>query len=112
MRGRTGALDYSAYPPGSSDEEVRYPEGRGASSLLIDATLKWPYPPTSLPKKEYMDGALKIWNELGLGPVKLKAPWYGYNLGCWTKEDEENAELIVSGKYREVGKKLLAKLGS
>jgi len=112
MRGRSGGLDYSAYRPGSSDEEARYPEGRGASSLLIDATLKWPYPPTSLPKKEYMDGALKIWNELGLEPVKLKVPWYGYNLGCWTKEDEENAELIVSGKYREVGKKLLVKLGS
>ena len=53
-----------------------------------------------------MERALEIWRELGLGPLRLKVPWYGYNLGCWTKEDEENADLIVSCKYREVGKKL------
>jgi hypothetical protein len=26
-------------------------------------------------------------------------PWYGYNLGAWTKEDEEEAELAVRGDY-------------
>ena len=107
MRGRTGGLDYSSYRPGASREEVVYPMGQGSSSMLIDATLKWPYPPTSLPKKEYMERALQLWNELGLGPLKLKTPWYGYNLGYWTKDDEENAELIVKGDYRAVGKKLL-----
>ncbi|MFQ5842968.1 MAG: UbiD family decarboxylase [Thermodesulfobacteriota bacterium] len=107
MRGRAGGLDYSAYRPGAPSEERLYPEGLGASSLLIDATLRWPYPPLSLPKKEYMEHALEIWNELGLGPLKLKAPWYGYHLGYWTKDDEENAELIAKGDYRAVGKKLL-----
>jgi 4-hydroxy-3-polyprenylbenzoate decarboxylase len=107
MRGRTGGLDYSAYKPEDPPEERRYPEGLGASSLMIDATLKWNYPPTSLPKKQYMENALQIWNELGLEPLKLKMPWYGYNLGYWTKDDEENAELIVRGDYRAVGRKLL-----
>ncbi len=107
IRGKTGGLDYSAYRPGSDREEQRYPEGRGSSALLIDATLKWPYPPTSLPKKEYMERAQELWKELGLGPLKLKSPWYGYNLGFWTKNDEENAEFIVKGDYRAVGKKLL-----
>lgn len=74
---------------------------------MIDATLKWPYPPTSLPKREYMERAQQLWNELKLGPLKLKSPWYGYNLGHWTKDDEENAELLVRGDYRSVGKKLL-----
>jgi UbiD family decarboxylase len=107
MRGRTGGLDYSAYRPEDPLEERRYPQGLGASSLMIDATLKWNYPPTSLPKQQYMERALEIWNELELGPLKLKKPWYGYNLGYWTKDDEENAELIVRGDYRAVGRKLL-----
>ena len=107
IKGRTGELDYSAYHPGAPQEERLYPEGTGSSSLLVDATLKWPYPPTSLPKREYMERALQLWNELGLGPLQLKTPWYGYNLGYWTQDDEENAALIVKGDYRTVGKKLL-----
>jgi 4-hydroxy-3-polyprenylbenzoate decarboxylase len=74
---------------------------------MIDATLKWAYPPISLPKKQYMEGALSIWEELNLAPLKLNAPWFGYNLGYWTQDDEENAELIVKGEYRTVGAKLL-----
>jgi 4-hydroxy-3-polyprenylbenzoate decarboxylase len=79
----------------------------GASSLLMDATIKWPYPPTALPRKEFMERAVEIWQELELPPLKLKTPWYGYKLGYWTKDDEENAELIVRGDYKTVGKKLL-----
>ncbi len=107
IRGRSAGLDYSAYRPGADREEQRYPEGLGSSAVMIDATLKWPYPPTSLPKREYMERAQELWNELKLGPLKLKSPWYGYNLGHWTKDDEENAEFIVKGDYRAVGKKLL-----
>ena len=54
-----------------------------------------------------MERALQLWNELGLGALKLKSPWYGYNPGYWTKDDEENADLIVKGDCRTVGKKLL-----
>lgn len=107
LRGRSGGLDYSSYPPGAPLEERRFPDTLGASSLLIDATLNWPYPPTALPKKEYMDRALELWGELNLGPLTLRKPWYGYSLGCWTEEDEENADLIVKGDYQVVGKKLI-----
>ena len=107
IRGRTGGLDYSSHRPGADRDEQRYPDGLGSSAVMIDATLKWPYPPTSLPKKEYMERAQELWKEVGLGPLKLKSPWFGYNLGHWTKDDEENAELIVKGDYRTVGKKLL-----
>ena len=107
IRGRTGGLDYSSHRPGADRDEQRYPDGLGSSAVMIDATLKWPYPPTSLPKREYMERAKELWKEVGLGPLKLKSPWFGYNLGHWTKDDEENAELIVKGDYRTVGKKLL-----
>ena len=36
------------------------------SALLVDATLKETFPPISLPKKEFMEQAAKIWNELDL----------------------------------------------
>jgi 4-hydroxy-3-polyprenylbenzoate decarboxylase len=107
IRGRSGGLDYSAYQPSAPRHEAAYPEGLGSSALLVDATLKWPYPPISLPKKEYMEKALAIWNELGLGPLNLRTPWYGYNLGYWTKDDEENAELTVKGDYKTVGRRLI-----
>jgi 4-hydroxy-3-polyprenylbenzoate decarboxylase len=106
MRGRTGGLDYSAYRPDGPPDARIYPDGEGASSLMIDATLKWPYPPVSLPQKEYMQRALENWQSLGLGQLNLTTPWFGYSLGYWTTDDEENAELLVQGRYKEIGKKL------
>ena len=34
--------------------------------MLIDATLKEDFPPISLPKREFMENAKVIWDELGL----------------------------------------------
>ena len=76
------------------------------SALLIDATLKEPFPPVSLPKKEYMEKAKKIWDELGLPPLKPQSPWFGYSLGSWSEELEEESRLAVEGKYDLVGEKM------
>ena len=57
--------------------------------------LKEPFPPVSLPKKEYMERALEIWNELGLPPVKPQSPWFGYSLGQWDEELEEEADWLL-----------------
>lgn len=75
-----------------------------ASVFLIDATMKWAYPPLSLPKKDFMDRALRIWQEEGLPELKLIDPWWGYNLGCWSRQDEELAEAAVKGDYHCAGK--------
>ncbi|MDP2644698.1 MAG: UbiD family decarboxylase [Desulfobacterales bacterium] len=107
ITGRSPALDPSGTPPGSSFEDRGFPPPGGASAMLIDATRKWPYPPVGLPKKEFMENALAIWEELGLPPLKLKKPWHGYPLGNWTREDEENAELVLKGEYQEIGRKML-----
>ncbi|MFC2032584.1 UbiD family decarboxylase, partial [Chloroflexota bacterium] len=74
-----------------------------SSRLLIDTTIKWPYPPLSLPKKEFMDEALRLWQEEGLPELKLKEPWWGHNLGYWSPEDEEKAMLAVKGEYYLTG---------
>lgn len=100
------ALDPSAAPPYSPAEEVRFPSPSGCSSLLIDATREWDYPPVALPGKKYMEEAKKIWEELGLSPLKLKMPWYGYSLGAWNKQNEEEAELAADGEYLKVTERL------
>ena len=76
------------------------------SCLLMDATQKWDYPPISLPTKGYMDRAVQLWNELGMPKLRLQEPWYGYNLGRWTGEDAEQAELAVKGDYYITGERL------
>ncbi len=73
------------------------------SRVLIDATMEQPYPPLSLPKKEYMDEALRIWQEEGLPQLKLKEPWWGINLGAWSEEEEELARAAVEGNYYKAG---------
>jgi UbiD family decarboxylase len=78
------------------------------ASVLIDATLKEDFPPISLPKREYMERAKAIWEELGLPKLKPESPWYGYSLGEWPDELERAAAMAVKGDYFETGK-LLAK---
>jgi 4-hydroxy-3-polyprenylbenzoate decarboxylase len=78
------------------------------AAVLIDATLKEDFPPISLPKREYMERAKAIWEELGLPKLKPESPWYGYSLGDWPDDLERAAAMAVNGDYFETGK-LLAK---
>ncbi len=81
----------------------QYRKTRADSTLLIDATLKAPMPPLALPKKEFMERAQQLWAELGLPPVTLKAPWYGYTLGEWIDRWDVYAERAVTGRWEETG---------
>ena len=84
-------------PPGPKD-------GGEVASVLINATLKKDYPPVSLPKKEFMEDAKRLWEELGLPPLKPESPWYGYTLGDWPDELVRQADLAAKGEYWETGK--------
>ncbi len=77
---------------------------REDSTMLIDATQKEPDPPISLPKREFMEHARKIWEELGLPPLKVREPWHGYSLGDWDPIWDTYAERAVTGKWEETGK--------
>ena len=48
--------------------------------------MKEDFPPISLPKREYMERARQIWEELGLPQLKPESPWYGYSLGEWPED--------------------------
>ena len=76
------------------------------SSLLIDATRKADFPPLSLPKKEFMERARQIWEELGLPKLEPQEPWHGYFLGLWPEELDEEANMAARGEYDKVGAKL------
>lgn len=100
-------MDYSLVPPQAAFErDARYERMPEASHMLVNSTIKWDYPPVSLPKKEFMERALEIWREEGLPALKLKNPWWGYSLGYWPSEFEEQADLAVKGEYQRVGEML------
>jgi len=101
-KGKAPGLDPSAHPPGGESLDVRM---ASSGALLINAVRPWPYTPVSLPRREFMEKAKVIWEELKLPALKPRLPWYGYSLGAWTKEDEEEAELAVRGDYFVTGKK-------
>ncbi len=105
---RIAALDPSAAPPGQRTRQRTF-EPADCSALLIDATRKWPYPPISLPRKEFMVRARELWQELGLPKLADAGTWFGYELGDWSDEDREEAELALQGKHYDVGEKAAKK---
>jgi UbiD family decarboxylase len=79
------------------------------SGLLIDATRKRAMPPLALPTKPYMEHAHALWEELGLPPLNVRAPWHGYALGEWTEEWENFACRTTAGDWQQTGKETLAR---
>lgn len=106
------AMSYRCKPHRDVEILKHKDEGHGPRSLidsedgavLIDATLKETYPPVSLPKREYMENAKKIWeDELGFQKLKPKAPWFGYDLGEWNDELEVMARRAVRSEFWKTG---------
>jgi 4-hydroxy-3-polyprenylbenzoate decarboxylase len=78
---------------------------RQDSTMLIDATAKGDLPPVALPKREYMERARKIWDDLGLPQLKPETPWYGYSLGEWNDVWEKAAQRAANGDWLANGKR-------
>ena len=74
------------------------------STLLMDATMKGAMPPLALPKREYMEKAKGIWEELGLPRLRPQPPWFGYSLGDWLPQWDAAAQRAVEGRYLENGR--------
>jgi hypothetical protein len=73
---------------------------------LVNATLKGPFPPVALPKREFMERARALWQRLGLPALALENPWYGYDLGAWTDDFERQAVMGARGDHFELGREL------
>ena len=60
-------------------------------------------PPLALPKKEYMERARTIWEELQLPALRPQPPWHGYSLGDWHSQWDQAAARAAKGDYLENG---------
>ena len=75
------------------------------SSLLIDATLGGKLPPVALPKREYMERARVLWDDLGLPALRPEPPWHGYSLGDWSEKWDQDARRAAAGGWRDNGER-------
>jgi UbiD family decarboxylase len=99
--------DLQVVPHKDPGHGPRGPRDNGESAaVLINATLKGSFAPVALPRREYMEGARKIWERLGLPPLKPESPWHGYELGYWPKDLERQARMAVASEYFELGTEL------
>jgi 4-hydroxy-3-polyprenylbenzoate decarboxylase len=90
--------------PGHGPEREQEAE-RADSTLLIDATAKEDLPPLALPKREYMDRAKALWEELGLPKLKPQSPWFGVPTAEWLPQWDEAAKRAAHGEYLENGRR-------
>jgi 4-hydroxy-3-polyprenylbenzoate decarboxylase len=94
---------------GDEIDKMEEVEERSAdySVMMMNATLKEPFPPVALPAQEHMERAREIWEkELGLPPLRPQRPWYGYSLGQWDAESREEAAMALKGEYYKTGDKV------
>jgi 4-hydroxy-3-polyprenylbenzoate decarboxylase len=101
--------DVFVVPHRSQGHGPKSESGREDSTLLIDATLKDAAPPLALPKREFMEHAKQIWDELGLPALKPQPPWHGYSLGDWDGVWDTYAERAVSGQWEATGRETFAR---
>ncbi|HEX8807805.1 MAG TPA: hypothetical protein VF760_02290 [Xanthobacteraceae bacterium] len=67
-------------------------------TLISGAAAAWPRL-----LRQFMERAVETWQELGLGPLALRAPWYGYQLGDWSESWTEFARNAVVGDWTKNG---------
>jgi len=97
-------LPYRSLGHGPEREQEDVYEQEEDSTLLIDATAKEALPPLALPKRQYMERAKKLWEELGLPKLRPQSPWFGAPMGNWLPQWDEAAKRAVEGRYLENGR--------
>ncbi len=107
-----GGMEKGHAPPFQYGEDgpdvLAYHSAADDPAMLCNAILKEPFPPISLPKRQYMEKARALWNELGLPHLRPQTPWYGDlpPIPQWDAELDAEAELAVLGEHYKTGEKL------
>jgi len=97
--------DLLVVPPKHPGHGPRGPRDDGeTAAVLINATLKGAYAPVALPRREFMEQAKRIWERLGLPPLKPESPWHGYDLGYWPAELDRQARMAAASDYFALGR--------
>lgn len=97
-------LQVLPYRSAGHGPEREHEAERGDATLLMDATMKEELPPLALPRREYMERARKLWEELGLPKLRPQSPWFGSPQGDWLPQWEEAAKRAIAGDYLENGR--------
>ena len=98
-------LPYRSLGHGPEREQEDVYEQDEDATLLMDASATEDLPPLALPKREYMERARKIWEELGLPKLRPQSPWFGAPLGGnWLPYWDQAAKRAVEGRYLENGR--------
>jgi 4-hydroxy-3-polyprenylbenzoate decarboxylase len=98
-------LQVLPYRSGGHGPEREHEQDGEDATLLLDATMKEDLPPLALPKREYMERAKRVWEELGLPKLRPQSPWFGSTLGGdWLPQWDEAAKRAVTGRYLENGR--------
>jgi UbiD family decarboxylase len=93
--------DTHVVPHREAGHGPRSGEAEPDSAMLIDATMKQAMPPLALPKREYMENAKALWERLGLPALRPEMPWFGYSLGDWNPEWDDNARNAAQSRWME-----------
>ena len=77
------------------------PKAPEPDAALLDRRhyMKEAMPPLALPKRAYMENAKDLWERLGLPALKPEMPWFGYSLGDWSDEWDDNAAAAARGDW-------------
>ncbi|HXF66719.1 MAG TPA: UbiD family decarboxylase [Burkholderiales bacterium] len=97
-------LPYRSLGHGPEREQEEAAGQEEDATLLADATAKEELPPLALPKREYMERARRIWEELGLPRLRPQSPWFGAPTGDWLPYWDEAARRAAEGRYLENGR--------
>ena len=89
---------------GHGPEREHEAEDEDDATLLMNATMKEELPPLALPKREYMERAKAIWEEIGLPKLRPQPPWCSAPAGKWLPQWDEAARRAAEGRYLENGR--------
>jgi len=107
--GYASFMDFSVEAPEEFRQEFRPLDGPPlqSSTLMVDATRKWPYPPVALPEKRWMDEARALWEAEGLPELRPRPPWHALELG--QRPDRRGAERASRGDWMAEGRRCQAR---
>ena len=67
--------------------------------------MKEDLPPLALPKREYMERARALWEELCLPKLRPQPPWFSApGGGDWPAQWDEAAQRAATGRYLDNGR--------
>ena len=100
--------DMHIVPNRGGVQGAQYAGNKTDSGLLVDATRKRADAAARVADQaRTWSTPAALWEELGLPPLNVQAPWHGYTLDDWTDTWETFARRTTAGDWEETGRETL-----